>query len=374
MALTFTKKSQISLLDEPTGLDNIQLYPCTKNGTKLYNLKSLLCSNPLEEQHWLEWTVKVEQSIDEGMPVGLVVKNPQRKWELVSGYQKSVRRGNTRLAVRLVGAMHSMSTEHKYMARRIGTVVAEDIGAGSPLLTKFVLACFSVFTPTTLDDCETRGLWAELTRMMCNAKKSRLYCTMSITQDFAKSERVYKTHAHNSKIVEVALMDTRESHLIDEAQARWLTSGNWRAEGMAVGSIWHAHLPEEYQSLQLIAQDMTATKMMAGLPNYAYDKHTRYGGKAIGDLRYLESSKELFKDIKPLDTRDVLGWAVFFEEGCLLDSAYENLNLQAFEQTMIAEHHGLKLEEWMAVREHARKLVADGSLDDSRWEALKGKY
>lgn len=373
MALIITKKTQPSLFDDSPDKAEMQQYPCTKLATKLYTLKNLFCVNTVEEQLWLEWTVRVENSIEEGMPQGLIVKNAQRKWELVSGYQKSVRRGNTRLAVRLVGAMYSMTSEQKYMTRRIGTVVAEDIGAGSPLLTKFVLASFSVYTPTALNDAQTRGLWSELTRLMCEAKKSRLYCTMSITKDFASSERVYKSLAH-SPIADVAMMDTKMTDSMPEAQARWLTSGNWRAEGMAVGSIWHAHLPEEYQSLQLIAQEMTATKMMAGLPNYAYDKHTRYGGKAIGDLRYLQSTKEMFKTIKPIDTRDVLGWAVFFEEGSLLDEAYENPNLIAFEQEMIAEHHGLEYDEWMEVRKHARMLISNGTLDESRAEALKGKY
>ena len=49
-----------------------------------------------------------------------------RKWELTSAFQKSVRRGDKQMALRLVSAMDSMPEEYGYFWKRLCVIVCED--------------------------------------------------------------------------------------------------------------------------------------------------------------------------------------------------------------------------------------------------------
>src|SRR4051812_40010649 len=73
-----------------------------------------------------------------------------RKWELVSSYQKCVRRGLVDLSPWLVGELLSLGpTEWAYCWRRICVTAAEDVGFGDPDLMNFVIACSTLFRPAT---------------------------------------------------------------------------------------------------------------------------------------------------------------------------------------------------------------------------------
>jgi hypothetical protein len=61
----------------------------------------------------------------------------ERKWELVSAFQKSIRRGDKQIALRLVSAMDRMPTEWAYFWRRLCVIACEDIGPGDDTLTAF---------------------------------------------------------------------------------------------------------------------------------------------------------------------------------------------------------------------------------------------
>jgi hypothetical protein len=65
----------------------------------------------------------------------------ERKWELVSAFQKSIRRGDKVIALRLISAMESMPTEHAYFWRRLCVIACEDVGPADDCLAAFVIAC-----------------------------------------------------------------------------------------------------------------------------------------------------------------------------------------------------------------------------------------
>jgi replication-associated recombination protein RarA len=54
----------------------------------------------------------------------------RRKWELVSAFQKSIRRGDKQIALRLISAMDTMPSEYGYFWRRLCVIACEDVGLG----------------------------------------------------------------------------------------------------------------------------------------------------------------------------------------------------------------------------------------------------
>ena len=52
--------------------------------------------------------------------------NKERKWELVSAFQKSIRRGDKQVALCLISAMDSMPEEYGYFWRRLCVIACED--------------------------------------------------------------------------------------------------------------------------------------------------------------------------------------------------------------------------------------------------------
>jgi replication-associated recombination protein RarA len=93
-------------------------------------------------------------------PCKSVTINKERKWELVSALQKSIRRGDKQAALRLISAMDSMPEEYAYFWRRFCVIACEDVGPADdnccprafcsrlymPPYTLFNLQSFSVST------------------------------------------------------------------------------------------------------------------------------------------------------------------------------------------------------------------------------------
>jgi hypothetical protein len=78
---------------------------------------------------------------------GTLPMDKERKWELVSAFQKAIRRGEKQLALHLVSAMDSMPEEYAYFWRRLCVIACEDVGPADDVLASFVIACSTVFLP-----------------------------------------------------------------------------------------------------------------------------------------------------------------------------------------------------------------------------------
>jgi len=65
----------------------------------------------------------------------------KRKWEVISAFQKSIRRGDKLMALRLISAMDEMPEEYGYFWKRLCVIACEDIGPADDLLATFVAAC-----------------------------------------------------------------------------------------------------------------------------------------------------------------------------------------------------------------------------------------
>src|ERR1035437_3608789 len=131
--------------------------------------------------HWGEtpswrWAELCERMREyQGPPRSLVLDNRERKWELISAFQKSIRRGDKAMALRLVSAMDSMPEEYAHYWRRLCVISCEDLGPADDTLATFVVACSSVFSPKKTGE-KNYDLLCFLTEKMCGLRnRSRIY-------------------------------------------------------------------------------------------------------------------------------------------------------------------------------------------------------
>lgn len=336
---------------------------------KLRGLGHLLGSDSIEMEKWDGWLVALQAAFAQPPPMTLVLSNPERKWELVSAYQKTCRQGNYELASRLVSAMASMESERAYMWKRINTTAAEDIGHGGILEMKFVLACNTVFSSAKLPNSVIFPLWLFLTDILCSSVKSRLYCQFSILRDALVSPDLkYKSFdscTFGEKIREVLLTDLKALDLSESEQ--WLLKSNWRAEGMAIGPIQQRLL-----NLPVTPTDEVPipSVLLKGLPGYCYDMHTRVGKGALTRACGVLQIRQFFATSCPRSKPEALGWALFLEEGGKIRGRLANQSLDDFEQVVIAERHGLSVSAWSTLRSIVRELLLDGTFDSIRSSIL----
>ncbi len=93
----------------------------------------------------------------------LTLDNVERKWELVSAYQKCVRRGWNHWAQELAGAVLLWPPNYwRYFWSRLTTIACEDVGYGDLELMRFVIACAALF-PLAVGEQLTRQVWSLLT-------------------------------------------------------------------------------------------------------------------------------------------------------------------------------------------------------------------
>jgi replication-associated recombination protein RarA len=106
----------------------------------------------------------------------------ERKWELVSALQKTIRRGDKQTALRLISAMDGMPAEYAYFWRRLCVIACEDVGLADDVLTAFVVACATVFPPKSTGT-KNYDLFCFLAEQMCDlSTRSRIYCSYSIIE------------------------------------------------------------------------------------------------------------------------------------------------------------------------------------------------
>ena len=88
------------------------------------------------------------------------------KWEVVSAFQKAIRRGDGDTALKTVSAMSGMSEQYRYFWRRFCVVACEDIGPADETLALFVVVCSIVFRPSRVAE-QLYGVLCFLAEQMC---------------------------------------------------------------------------------------------------------------------------------------------------------------------------------------------------------------
>jgi hypothetical protein len=332
----------------------------TSDITKLRGLGHVLTHSSIQLAVWEHWCAELEQHFDDPLEFTLKVSNPERKWELVSAYQKSVRRGHLELALKLVSAMVSMTGERTYMWRRVATTSAEDIGAGDPMVMKFVLACHSIYTPSKLTDRMALNLWGLLTKLMCAAQKSRVYCQLDVLRQALEADpvpQIVNGDPESQVVADVLALDLKVLD-VDPA-SHWLIKNNGRAEGLAVGALWVEILS---LTLSSMPQATDEPRLIKGLPDYAYDMHTRTGKIALARLCNHEEVLKWFTAHPTKNKIQAVGHAVFYQEGGVISNGWTSPKIDRMTERMEGLQAGWDEAQWVEFSELISGLIAEGVL------------
>ena len=296
----------------------------------------------------------------------------ERKWELVSAFQKAIRRGDKWIALRLIAAMQSMPTERAYFWKRLCVIACEDIGPADDCLAAFAIACAASVRKNA--EPSSHDLFCFLTEQMCDrSTRSRIYCSLGVIES-AVSESVSAFLIPEDAKIASAIRE-RVGRMLSPTNPweQWQRKNDWRAEGLLkyVGLT----LPFEMLQTQL---PLPPPRLLFGLPSYCYDMHTRVGLEMLKRLaRGVEGGegiKELFQQNKVKSPHRALGEALFYVEGGRIQGELFHQPLYSLEQRLAAHRTGLSLDSWLALRNRVQAAVDDGVIDRVREEVLHQRY
>ncbi len=287
--------------------------------------------------------------------------NKERKWELVSAFQKSIRRGDKQVALRLISAMDSMPEEYGYFWRRLCVIACEDVGPADDLLASFVVACATVFPPKKTSNKNYDPL-CFLAEQMCDLSvRSRIYCSYGVIEPVAIRSELPDLSVLDRPIV-AAIMQRKAAVMND-----------WRAEGLLkfVGLT----LPMEMTTVQAPVPPL---QMLFDLPCYCYDMHTRVGlamlKRLVRGVEGADGIKELFQQNRIKSAHKALGEALFFVEGGRIQGELIYEPLCSLEQRVFAHQFGLPVDSWSELRVLVGRALQEGAVDRVREEVLHEFY
>jgi hypothetical protein len=285
-------------------------------------------------------------------PVTLTVRNMQRKWELVSAYQKCIRRGLKEEALRLVtGFLSFDSSDWRYFWRRICTTACEDVGYADPELMNFVIACSMTCTAKTLAPEDLLRVWLFVTTRMCDTTRSRIYCQLSLIEEFTKKGLTPCDLLEDwEKDIATALT---AAPISSDPKTLWAFKNNWRGEAMLKFQTYDLNL-------RPIASEEPerSYEMLFGLPDFTYDMHTRIGRTAC--IWMCGSFKRFFNEhpvCRGENNDKALGWALFYVEGGYIKGGLSDPRLSEVEMKFVASKFGWHVEVWRALLEMVREYI-----------------
>jgi hypothetical protein len=252
---------------------------------------------------------------------------PCDRWIASSLLQKSVRRGDAELAQR--AAFHLLELDKAAIWRRLIVIAFEDVGAGDldVLLETVFVASSSEWRRVCGKAVAALGL---ITRHLAEAIKDRsgdyLICAAKDHFDLSETCDLCRKTSLEQRL---ALLADSSQPLAKRAVAAWFASGiNWRYDHQVRGGDIRAlagayrelgadkelanamvlaakRAPEPLVALvpliwlevqrsgpiRIRSDPVPQTKTIAGVPLYAFDKHTRLGKRAIE--RLLSENKPL---------------------------------------------------------------------------------
>jgi hypothetical protein len=294
----------------------------------------------------------------------------QRKWELVSAFQKSVRRADKAVALRSVSAMCNMPEEYAYFWRRLCVVACEDVGPADDEFALFVIACATLFTPKKTGN-KLYDLFCFLAEQMCDLpNRSRIYCSYGLIESAAITSVLPELSSSEDESIIYAILHRRaDVRAAENCWRAWQKKNDWRAEGML--KFIGLRLPLEMTRVQ---ETVPSHKMMFGLPSYSIDMHTRSGMAVLKRLVQgtagAEGIREFFQQSRVKNPHKVAGWALFFAEGGRIQGELIYPSLSRLEQRIIAQQCGLLDDDWLHLRAVVEEALKTGVIDRVRERVL----
>ena len=319
------------------------------------------------------WISLCTQMRDYQAPCRKLVLDKERKWELVSALQKSIRRGDKEMALTLVSAIDSTPDEYAYFWRRFCVIACEDVGPADDVLATFVITCATVFSPKKTGH-ENYDLLCFLAEQMCDlATRSRIYCSYSIIETIASKFSLPELSVQDEQILWAIMLRKPAMQKTNRLWQEWQRENDWRAERLLkfVGLT----LPLEMTRAEAPIPKHT---MLFDLPSYAMDMHTRVGLEMLKRLvrgeHGAESIKDYFKQNCVRDAHRALGFALFFVEGGRIQGELIYSPLCRLEQRLTAHTYGLPLDEWLHLQTMVQKALESGIVDRVREDILSQLY
>ena len=297
----------------------------------------------------------------------------ERKWELVSAFQKSIRRGDKPMALRLVSAMDSLPEEYAYFRRRICVIGCEDLGPADDTLATFVVACNTVFPTGKIGD-KSYDLLCFLTDQMCDfSTRSRIYCSYGMIEPAINKNELPELQIEDEPIISAIRRRGADVQRPTSAWLAWQKKNDWRAEKLLrfVG----LRLPMEMTRVQV---PVPPYRVLFDLPSNCYDVHTRSGlamlKRLIQGVEGGKEIKEVFQQNKVKSPHKALGEALFFVEGGRIQGELIYEQLCSLEQRLSSYQFGLSLDTWFRLRLLVEKALEEGVIDRVREEVLDEFY
>jgi hypothetical protein len=306
-------------------------------------------------------------------PDRLLVFEAARKWELVSAFQKSIRRADRVMALRLVSAMASMPEEYGHFWRRLCVIACEDVGPADDVLTSFVVACATVFLPKKIAG-ENYRIMCFLASQMCEPpNRSRIYCRYGAIESAALKSDLPELTLQDDAIVAAIMQQSGGIQVPENSWREWQMKNDWRTDGLLkfVGLT----LP-----LPMIQSDapLPPSKVLFDLPSYCYDMHTRVGlnvlQRLVRGVAGAEGIKEFFQENRIKDAHRALGEMLFTVEGGRIKGELLYEPLCSLEQRLYAHQFGLPFDKWTDLRILMGKALDEGIVDRVREEVLMRYY
>jgi hypothetical protein len=303
-------------------------------------------------------------------PSARLVLARERKWEMVSALQKSIRRGDKEIALHLLSAIDGMPEEYAYFWRRLCVTACEDVGLADDVLAAFVVACATLFAPKKTGN-KNYGLLGFLAEQMCDlSTRSRIYCSYSVIEPAAMKSKLPELGPEDKLIVS-AIMQWKAAVLAPtDSWREWQKKNDWRAEGLL--RFVRLRLPLEITRVQTAVPPY---KMLFELPSYCYDMHTRVG---LESLKRLISASEaigkFFHKNRVKAAHRALGWQLFFVEGGRIKNELIYEPLSRLEQEVVAHQFGLSPGKWLELRILLEEAIQNGLFERIRSEVLDYFY
>jgi len=107
---------------------------------------------------------------------------------------------------------------------------------------------------------------------------------------------------------------------------------------------------------------------LKGLPDFAYDKHTRVGKAVCVRMTGIACLKDLVEN--QTEKVELIGWALFFAEGGIICGGIESTKLSELEHKFIARKFSVSVELWKELIVRVRGCVESGIVNKMRESVL----
>ena len=296
-----------------------------------------------------------------------------RKWELTSALQKSIRRADKTTALQLIAGIANMPEEYGYFLRRMCVIACEDVGPADDTLVRFTIACATIFSPKKLAT-DNHTLLCFLAEQMCDRPvRSRIYCSYSAIEPGIISSDLPQLSGADESIVSAIRKRLKAAQAQGNPQLAWQKKNDWRAEGLL--KFVGLSLSEE----SCVNTDpLPPSRTIFDLPSYCYDMHTRIGlsvlHRLIRGTHGARGIREFFRQNRTNLAHKAVGEALFTVEGGREKCELVYPALCSLEQRVSAHQFGLSFDQWLRLCDLTRKALEDGVIDRLREEVLRRQY